>query len=212
MSNIINRFSILIALLSFWAPSVQAEQPLRAGAYVQDVTGSFESYLVSGGFTERKRGKMNPGDLKARCFVLQRGKASIAIAIVDSCMIPRTVCDEAKKLASKKTGIPTDRILIAATHTHSAPSVMNYCLGTRADPAYTKFLPPKIAEGIRQAHAKLEPARIGWSQVRTPGFTHCRRWCPATWRRPEPDLRIPSAWPNGRQRGRSNPLVHHHHG
>ena len=153
-----------------------AEPPLRAGAYVQDVTGSFDSYIVSGGFTERRCGKMNPGDLKARCFVLQRGKASIAIAIVDSCMIPRTVCDEAKKLVSKETGIPTDRILIAATHTHSAPSVMNFCLGTMADPAYTKFLPPKIAEGIRQAHAKLESARIGWNQVRAPGFTHCRRW------------------------------------
>ncbi|MDC0157213.1 hypothetical protein OAK38_05590 [Verrucomicrobia bacterium] len=177
MSGKYSRLFVFFALLISRAAFAQSEEPpLRAGAYVQDVTGSFESYLVSGGFTERKRGKMNPGDLKARCFVLQRGKASIAIAIVDSCMIPRTVCDEAKKLASKKTGIPTDRILIAATHTHSAPSVMNYCLGTRADPAYTKFLPPKIAEGIRQAHAKLEPARIGWAQVRTPGFTHCRRW------------------------------------
>ena len=176
MSNVITSATILIALLSFWAPSVQAEQPFQAGAYVQDVTGSFDSYIVSGGFTERKRGKMNPGDLKARCFVLQRGKLTIAVAIVDSCMIPRTVCDEAKKLASKATGIPTDRILIAATHTHSAPSVMNFCLGTMADPAYTKFLPAKIAEGIRQAHAKLEPARIGWAQVRSAGFTHCRRW------------------------------------
>ncbi|MDP6118344.1 MAG: hypothetical protein QGG53_41295, partial [Planctomycetota bacterium] len=177
MFNIITSASILLGLLIPWAASAQAvEQPLRAGAYVQDVTGSFDSLLVSGGFTERRRGKMNPGDLKARCFVLQRGKVSIAIAIVDSCMIPRTVCDEAKKLASKATGIPIDRILIAATHTHSAPSVMNYCLGTMADPAYTKFLPPKIAEGIRQAHTKLEPARIGWNQVRAPGFTHCRRW------------------------------------
>ncbi|MDA1045864.1 MAG: HEAT repeat domain-containing protein [Verrucomicrobia bacterium] len=177
MSNIIISSSILIVLLSFWASSVQAvEQTFRAGAYVQDVTGSFDSYLVSGGFTERRRGKMNPGDLKARCFVLQRGEVSIAIAIVDSCMIPRTVCDQAKTLASKATGIPIDRILIAATHTHSAPSVMNYCLGTMADPAYTKFLPPKIAESIRQAHDKLEPARIGWTQVGAPGLTHCRRW------------------------------------
>ena len=125
----------LFALLLPWAASAQvAEQQLRAGAYVQDVTGSFDSLLVGGGFTERRRGKMNPGDLKARCFVLQRGKVSIAIAIVDSCMIPRTVCDQAKKLASKATGIPTDQIIIAATHTHSAPSVMNYFLGTMADP------------------------------------------------------------------------------
>ena len=177
MSGKYSRLFVFFALLISRAVFAQSEaQPFQAGAHVEDVTGSFDSYIVSGGFTERKRGKMNPGDLKARCFVLQRGKVSIAIAIVDSCMIPRTVCDEAKKLASKKTGIPTDRILIAATHTHSAPSVMNYCLGTRADPDYTKFLPAKIAEGIRQAHAKLEPARIGWAQVRAPGFTHCRRW------------------------------------
>ena len=177
MSGKYSRLFVYFALLISRAAFAQSEeQPFRAGAHVEDVTGSFDSYIVSGGFTERKRGKMNPGDLKARCFVLQRGKVSIAIVIVDSCMIPRTVCDEAKKLASKKTGIPTDRILIAATHTHSAPSVMDYCLGTRADPAYTKFLPPKIAEGIGQAHAKLEPARIGWTQVRAPGFTHCRRW------------------------------------
>jgi hypothetical protein len=83
MSNVITPASILIALLSFWASSVQAEQPFRAGAYVQDVTGSFDSLLVSGGFTERRCGKMNPGDLKACCFVLQRGKVNIAIAIVD---------------------------------------------------------------------------------------------------------------------------------
>ena len=50
MSNIINRLSILIALSSWEALSVQADQTLRAGAYVQDVTGSFDSYLVSGGF------------------------------------------------------------------------------------------------------------------------------------------------------------------
>jgi len=124
MPSLITSASILLALLIPWAASAQGdERSLRAGAYVQDVTGSFDSYLVSGGFTERRRGKMNLGDLNARCFVLQRSKVSIAIAVVDSCMIPRTVCDVAKKLASKATGIPTDRILIAATHTHSAPSV-----------------------------------------------------------------------------------------
>ena len=107
MPSLITSASILLALLIPWAASAQGdERSLRAGAYVQDVTGSFDSYLVSGGFTERRRGKMNPGDLNARCFVLQRGKVTLAIAVVDSCMIPRTVCDEAKKLASKTTGIP----------------------------------------------------------------------------------------------------------
>lgn len=172
---------VLCSLVALWlnlpAKDTPTTEPqLEAGAYVQDVTPPFESLLINGGFLERRRAKMNPGDLKARCFVLQRGEVNIAIAVVDSCMIPREVCDQAKVLASKATGIPPERILITATHTHSAPSTMDYCLGTMADPAYTKFLPAKIAEGITKAHKKLEPAQIGWEQIKAPGYTNCRRW------------------------------------
>lgn len=163
-------------LLNLSADPKASEPQLQAGAYIQDITPPFDSLLINGGFTERRRGKMNPGDLKARCFILEKGETTIAIAVVDSCMIPRDVCNEAKDLASKATGIPPEKIVIAATHTHSAPSAMDYCLGTMADPAYTKFLPGKIAEGIIQAHKKLEPARIGWTQVKASEFTHCRRW------------------------------------
>ena len=132
---------LLVGLFSLSADSQLAEQNLLAGAHVQDITPPFDSLLINGGFVERRRGKMQPGDLKARCFVLQRGEVSIAVAVVDSCMIPRDLCDRTKALASQKTGIPIDRIVIAATHTHSAPSTMDYCLGTMADPAYTEFLP-----------------------------------------------------------------------
>lgn len=171
---------LLSCLLGFWlslsADSQPPEPQLNAGAYVQDVTPPFDSLLINGGFLENRRGKMAPGDLSARCFVLQRGAMSIAIAVVDSCMLPRDVCDQAKALASEATGIPVEKIVIAATHTHSAPSTMDYCLGTMADPAYTEFLPGKIAEGIAKAYQKMEPAQVGWQQVKTTGFTHCRRW------------------------------------
>lgn len=172
---------VLCCLLALWL-NLPAEDtpahdpPIKAGAFVQDITPPFESLVINGGFLERERGKMTPGSLKARCFVLQKDGVTIAIAVVDSCMIPREVCDQAKALASKATGILPERILITATHTHSAPSTMDYCLGTRADPAYTKFLPPKIAEGIAMAYQKLEPAQIGWEQVKAPGYTNCRRW------------------------------------
>lgn len=169
-------FALLALSLALSADHPTADPPFRAGAYVQDITPPFDSLLINGGFTESRRGKMKPGDLNARCFVLERGEMCIAIAVIDSCMVPRDVCDRAKALASKATGIPPERILIAANHTHSAPSTMNFCLGTMADPAYTEFLPAKIAEGIGRAYAKLEPARIGSAQVRAPGFTNCRRW------------------------------------
>ena len=56
-------------------------------------------------------------------LVLEDGTTRLAIVIVDSCMMPRDLLDEAKGLASRATGIPTSRMLISATHTHSAPEV-----------------------------------------------------------------------------------------
>ena len=74
----------------------------------------------------------------------------IAIVVVDSCMLPRDLLDRAKELAQQTTGIPAERMLISATHTHSAPAAMG-ALGCPADPEYVAFLPGRIAEGIERA-------------------------------------------------------------
>src|SRR5204863_4925646 len=105
--------------------------------------------IVNGMFEERKADKaLDP--LSAKCIVLDDGHIRLAIVVADSCMLPRELLDEAKTLASKSTGIPTDKILISATHTHSAPSSMG-CLGSDADPNYPKSLIPKLAKSVELA-------------------------------------------------------------
>jgi neutral/alkaline ceramidase-like enzyme len=131
--------------------------------------------ICNGGFLEQVRDQvLDP--LHARAIVLDNGNERIAFVVVDSCMIPREVCDRAKELAHQATGIRVDRILVSATHTHSAPSVMDYSLGSRADPAYTEFLPARIAKAIEQAAQRLKPAEVGWTTTQAPDHTHCRRW------------------------------------
>ncbi|AMV40284.1 LamG domain-containing protein [Planctomyces sp. SH-PL62] len=147
---------------------------MRAGAAVVDVSPSTFPVIVNGGFLQAI-GHQTRDPLHARCVVLDDGTTKLAVAIVDSCMMPRELIDEAKELASKTTGIAVDRMLIAATHTHTAPSVMG-ALGTPVDPAYAKFLPGKIAEAIEKAAAALAPAEIGWGAVDDPEHTHTRRW------------------------------------
>jgi hypothetical protein len=90
-------------------------------------------------------------------------------------MLPRELLDKAKEVAREKTGIPTDRILISSTHTHSAPAAMG-ALGTDPDPDYAQFLTGQIAQGIEQAVKNLAPAKVGWAVVQAPEYTHCRRW------------------------------------
>jgi hypothetical protein len=130
--------------------------------------------LVNGGMTSRSAtGVTDP--IYAKALVLADGKTEIAIVVVDSCMMPRPMLDEAKALATKRTGIPSDRILISATHTHTAPSTLG-CLGTKADPRYTPYLKGKIAEAIAAAKKKLQPAQAGWNKVNAAEFTALRRW------------------------------------
>ena len=113
--------------------------------------------------------------LHARSIVFENGKTEIALCIVDNCMMPREMIEEAKTIAHRSTGIPKDHILVAATHTHSAPAVMGVH-GTDPELDYREFLIQKIAESIHTAHKNLNSARIGWASDICEEFVFCRRW------------------------------------
>ena len=166
--------AVVCAAGLFSAARAAAPGPLLAGARAIDITPRTFPVYVNGMFTERKAGRAQDR-LHARCLVLAAGPTRLAVVVVDSCLIPRSLLDEAKALASAKTGIPTENMLISATHTHSAPAAMG-ALGCPADAGYVKFLPGRIAEGIRLAAESLTPARVGHAVVDAPGQTNCRRW------------------------------------
>jgi putative membrane-bound dehydrogenase-like protein len=148
---------------------------LRAGAMAVDISPTTFPVRQNGGFLERRVDRVAE-PLHARAVVLSSGTERIAIAIVDSCMLPQTVCDDVKERVRSAIGMPRERVLISATHTHSAPGVMNYCLGSRADPAYTESLPPLIAKAIIGAARREEPAEFGFTVVDAPDHTANRRW------------------------------------
>ncbi len=150
------------------------EGDFKAGAAAVDATPEKFPVIVNGMFTGRTaKGTVDP--IRVRCLVLEDGTTRVAIAVVDSCMVPRHSLDRAKEAASKAAGIPVERMLVSATHTHSAPSAMG-CLGSEADPDYPPFLEKKITEAIEKAAARLEPAEVGWAVASAPEHTYCRRW------------------------------------
>lgn len=163
-------FSVLVSI----CPPVTAAQVFRAGAFAVDITPQELPVIVNGGVSERQADEVHD-PLHARCLVLDDGDTQLAIVAVDNCVMPRGLLDRAKALAAQATEIPADRILISATHTHSAPSVYA-CLGTDCDKKYAQWLPGKIAEGIQKAQKKLEPARVGWAVGRDETNVYCRRF------------------------------------
>lgn len=153
---------------------VVAQAELKAGAALVDVTPLQFPVLVNGGMTSRSASKA-VSRLHARALVLDDGRERLAIVVVDSCMMTRRLLDDAKHLAAQRTQIKPDRMLISATHTHTAPSAMA-CLGTEEDATYVPYLRDKLAEAIASAEAHLEPAEVGWAVTNAADFTALRRW------------------------------------
>ena len=170
-TNVITLFSLFFCY-SGLLPSVSAE--FLAGAAMMDVTPDKLPVFVNGGMTSRSLDKVKT-PVHARAIAMSDGKEQLVIVVVDSCMMGRVLLDDVKALTKLRTGIPTDRILISATHTHSAPSCMG-ALGTDADPNYVPFLRDKLAEVIAAAQASLQPARIGFAKAQAPEFTALRQW------------------------------------
>lgn len=157
------------------AAAGQAPSPsLKAGVAAVEITPKTLPVIVNGGFLRRDANVVHD-PLFARAFVLDDGPNRIALCVVDSCMMPRTLIDQARELASEKAGIPIDRMMVSATHTHTAPASMG-CLGCPVDPSYAEALPGLIAEAIVAASDRLVPARIGWGAVDDHEHTFCRRW------------------------------------
>ncbi len=153
-------------------PAAQAQ--LRAGAATADITPKKWPAPLIGQFGHRQAERaFDP--LTARALVLDDGAARLALVVVDSCYVPRSLCDAAKRLANAKCGVATDRILISATHTHTAPPSKNTFL-EQADPEYVAFMQQQIAEAISLAVKRLQPARIAWGGVQVPQHVFNRRW------------------------------------
>ena len=163
-----------VLLLILLGPAVGVAAQFRAGAAQVDITPLQFPVRVNGMVEERTADRAADA-LMSRALVLDDGSVQLAIVVVDSLMLPREMLDDVKQQAAKLTGIPEDRMLISATHTHSAPSAMA-CLGSRVDPEYAQFLPAQIVRSIVQAQERLEPAEAGWAVVTDDLHNHCRRW------------------------------------
>ena len=111
-----------LAASGTFATAADTKFPLKAGAATADITPEKWPVELIGSFSRRLAGHAWDR-LNARALVLDNGETRLAFVTVDSCLVPRTLFDEANRRAAKLCGMPADYILTAATHTHSAPRV-----------------------------------------------------------------------------------------
>src|SRR5215472_17505764 len=163
-----------IALTASAAIAAQPAQQMRAGAFAADITPKQWPVRLIGGF-EQPLSESAHDRLHARAIVLYDGRQKLAFVVVDSCYLPRALFDRAKRRAEQSTGIPASHMIMAATHTHSAPPSKSE--GASAiELSYQELLESQIVQAVIEANQRLEPARIGWAVRQEPTELHNRRW------------------------------------
>ncbi len=148
----------------------QEAASLQAGAAAVDITPRQFPIRVRG----RVRDQAHDA-LHSRALVFSDGATTLALVVVDNLGVAEESCDEAKSIAAGRCGIAPENVMIASTHTHSAPA-SNAKEGDPASVAYRSVIVEGTAESIVKAHAALRPASLGAASHPLPEEVRNRRW------------------------------------
>lgn len=159
-------------ILSSGSHAIAVDEPaktFRAGAATAVITPELGGAII-GGFHPFPATHIHD-DLHARCIVLDDGEGRVALVVCDLLGMHRRVSDEARRLIAERTGIPSERVLISGTHTHSATSALGADLDT-----YQSFVARRIADGVQCAVNALRPAELGVGACDAGEHVFNRRW------------------------------------
>ncbi len=174
MPSQISRVLLSFVLTCGTATAQDTSPGLRAGAAAIDISPTKFPLNMPGGFSANM-GTMVHDPFFARAMVLAEGDTQLAMVVVDSLGASPEVLEEAKQIASQKTGMPTNRMMICSTHTHTGPP-SNSKDGPAPAAAYRKVLVAGLAKSIIEAHAALQPAAVGAATHPLPEEVFNRRW------------------------------------
>jgi hypothetical protein len=171
--NQLNRL-VLAGILFGLAQAPVAGAELRAGAAKVDITPKM-GVSLDGSISKNGPVTSVQDRLHARALVLDDGQTRLAIVVVDQCLTGRRWFDAAKQTVQSEIGLPANRMLMAATHTHAAPRTIR--IGRAPiDDEYHEFLSQRIAEVVIQADENLSPAAIACTTFVKPELLACRRF------------------------------------
>ena len=126
-------------------------------------------------------------DLYINALALECGDTKALLMTVDHCGIERgTVADFAQAI-TQATGVPQENIWIHATHTHTAPAIIDPSKPPTMAQEYTSVKPDiemeyytfvrrKLCDAASFALADLKPAKMGWGIGQAPNIAFVRRF------------------------------------
>jgi neutral ceramidase len=120
------------------------------------------------------RGVHDP--LCARAFVFENSSgARAAMLSVDICMLDRANVAYIRECASRESGIAPERILVAATHTHSAPAPMPLGSLPQCEDSQTEQFLGRVAQAVPLAARRMTDAALVAGSAVEDRLPHNRR-------------------------------------
>lgn len=108
--------------------------------------------------------------LFVRALVLDDGASRAAIVVMDAPTIASRELADIQSRVAKETGAPLANVLVAVTHNHNAVRIDHVVEGVYlpGSPKITDFTIERTMTAVKQAVAKLQPARAGFASGNTP--------------------------------------------
>ena len=170
MNSLTYKIALQLFISLVFLSAVKGASTVSVGVSKVDVTPDMPVLLAGyGGRTTEHEGIDT--SLWARAMVIG-DKNPVAIVVLDNCGISQIVTDRlAERLA--KHGLNADQLVVAATHTHNAPTLIGYApivwkgRTTKEQDdrvqSYTRFVIEKMTQAVVGALAKREPMSLEWA-------------------------------------------------
>jgi hypothetical protein len=135
----------------------------KAGASAVVITPEQPVYL--GGYASRTKPFTSvAADLRAKALALEDATGAKAVIVTTDLLgIPAALAEPVAAEIGERAGVPRERILLSASHTHTGPSLAPRD-GRPENVAYTEVLRKKLVSVALEALGRLAPATLSWGQ------------------------------------------------
>ena len=176
-----NLFTAVALVMASASMPVAAAGEFRLGASRESINAPVGIGLAGYYHPRGNEGVLD--DLQAKAMVLDDGKTRAALVVCDLISMPRWLVDEARAAVANRTGIPGTHVMIAATHTHTAPVLRRDSSRDVVDGGdeasardYATRLPDAIAKVVFDALQKCRPVQLSLARETEDELSHNRRW------------------------------------
>ena len=147
----------------------------RAGEGVTDITPPPGTELAGfhkpPGKERRSTSVRQPASARALVF----GNSNLfAIISLDVCAVSQEFCRDVKASIAQKSSIAPESIRIAATHTHSMPTLRYFRQWGRLPENYRAMVATQVVEAVALAQKDLAPSKLLLGKERVDGASHNR--------------------------------------